>query len=162
LELEEDPIKASVAESAPQHEGCPDGFKACGLFIIPDQPYLAAPSDGIFTGECCGPSPLEVRCPYSVRFKNLHLKGVYKCINFQNNATVVLKSSIHRYYTQKQAQMWVKGVDHDWFVVWTQRHKPLIERIAISGEFCASRVNSITIFYKACVLPCHFAYRDLS
>ena len=162
LQHEKDAIKSFMAEIASQHEGGLDGFKECGLFIRPDYPYLAASPDGIFICKCCGPSTLEAKCPYSVRNENIHLKEVYDRVDFleEHNGCPRLKRT-HKYYSQKQAQMWVRGVDHGWFIVWTQGNKPLIERITFDRDFVATRVNAITLFYKAYVLPCLLGYRDV-
>ena len=75
------------------------------------------------------------------------------------NGTPKLKIS-HKYYTQVQAQMWVTGPDHSFFV-WTQGHKPLNERINYDPKFCASTMKRITLFYKAYVLPCLLGYTDV-
>lgn len=60
-----------------------------------------------------------------------------------------------------QAQVWTSSVDHGYFIVWTQDHKPLYERVEFDRKFCAAVVNNITLFYKAYVLPCLLGYRDI-
>ena len=103
-----------------------------------------------------------MKCPYSVRNENLHSLDVYKRVEFLEDVVGEprLKRS-HRYYTQMQAQMWATGLDHGYFVAWTQGHKPLYERVEFDGDFCASVVMNITLFYKAYVLPCLLGYRDI-
>ena len=60
-----------------------------------------------------------------------------------------------------QAQMWVSGVCHGFFIVWTQGSPPYYERVELDMEFCLNVVNNITLFYKSFVLPCLLGYRDI-
>ena len=60
-----------------------------------------------------------------------------------------------------QAQMWVCGVCHGFFIVWTQGGPPLYERIELDMKFCLTVVNNITLFYKSFILPCLLGYRDI-
>ena len=147
---------------ASQHDGSLQGFKQCGLFIKPDYPYLAASPDGLFLCKCCGLSIVEAKCPYSVRNENIHVKETFDRVDFLEDfhGKPRLKRS-HKYYTQMQAQMWVCGVCHGFFIVWTQVGPPLYERIELDMEFCLTVVNNITLFYRSFVLPCLLGYRDI-
>ena len=60
-----------------------------------------------------------------------------------------------------QAQMWVCGVCHGFFIVWTKGAPPYYERVELDMEFCLNVVNNITLFYKSFVLPCLLGYRDI-
>ena len=66
-----------------------------------------------------------------------------------------------KYYTQMQAKMWVCGVCHGFFIVWTQGVPSYYERVELDMEFCLNVVNNITLFYKSFVLPCLLGYRDI-
>ena len=57
--------------------------------------------------------------------------------------------------------MWVCGVKHGFFIVWTQVAPPLYERVELDLTFCLNVVNNITLFYKSFVLPCLLGYRDI-
>ena len=46
-------------------------FAGCGLFINKDNPQLRATPDGIVSCKCCSKGLLEVRCPYSDKYKFL-------------------------------------------------------------------------------------------
>ena len=159
---EKDAIKSFMSDVASQHDGGLQGFKQCGLFIKPDYPYLAASPDGLFLCKCCGLSIVEAKCPYSVRNENIHVKDTFDRVDFLEdfNGKPRLKRS-HKYYTQMQAQMWVCGVSHGFFIVWTQGGPPFFERVELDMEFCLNVVNNITLFYKSFVLPCLLGYRDI-
>ena len=159
---EKDAIKSFMSDVASQHDGGLQGFKQCGLFIKPDYPYLAASPDGLFFCKCCGLSIIEAKCPYTVRNQNIHDKDTFDLVDFLEdfNGKPRLKRS-HKYYTQMQAQMWVCGVSHGFFIVWTQGGPPLYERVELDLDFCLNVVNNITLFYKSFVLPCLLGYRDI-
>ncbi|CAH3115328.1 unnamed protein product, partial [Porites lobata] len=159
---EKDAIKSFMSDVASQHDGGLQGFRQCGLFIKPDYPFLAGSPDGLFFCHCCGLATLEAKCPYSVRNENIHEKKTFDRVEFLEdfNGKPRLKRS-HKYYTQMQAQMWVCGANHGFFIVWTLGGQPLYERVELDLEFCLKVVNNITLFYKSFVLPCLLGYRDI-
>ncbi|KAK2552801.1 Exonuclease [Acropora cervicornis] len=159
---EKDAIKDFMSDVASQHDSGLQGFKQCGLFIKSDYPYLAASPDGLFLCKCCGLSIVEAKCPYTVRNENIHVKDKFDQVDFLEDfhGKPRLKRS-HKYYTQMQAQMWVCGVCHGFFIVWTQGGPPYYERVELDMEFCLNVVNNITLFYKSFVLPCLLGYRDI-
>lgn len=159
---EKDAIKAFMSDVASQHANGINGFKQCGLFIKPDYPFLAASPDGLFICDCCSPAVLEVKCPFSVRDQDINVKDNYKRVDFLEDAEgrPRLKRS-HKYYTQMQAQMWVTGADHGFFIVWTKGYKPMYERVDLDRAFCTIVINNITLFYKTYVMPCMLGYRDI-
>ncbi|XP_046864652.1 uncharacterized protein LOC124459175 [Xenia sp. Carnegie-2017] len=162
VEHEKDGIKSFLSDVASQHDGGIEGFRQCGLYVKSDYPYLAASPDGLFSCKCCAPATVEVKCPYSVRYGNIMKKEVFQHVDFleEFNGNPRLKRS-HCYYTQVQAQMWVCGVHHSFFVVWTLGHQPLYEEIELDMAFMTNVVNNLTIFYKTYVMPCILGYRDL-
>ena len=128
---ESDAIKAFMSDIAPQHVGGMEGFRECGLFVKGDYPFLAGSPDGMFVCKCCSPAAIEAKCPYSVRFEDLHKEEVYRKVEFLekgSDAKPKLKTT-HRYYSQVQAVMWVIGANHCYFIVWTEGHRPLYLRI---------------------------------
>ena len=129
---EKDAIKDFMSDVASQHDSGLQGFKQCGLFIKSDYPYLAASPDGLFLCKCCGLSIVEAKCPYTVRNENIHVKDTFDQVDFLEDfhGKPRLKRS-HKYYTQMQAQMWVCGVRHGFFIVWTQGGPPHYERVEL-------------------------------
>ena len=67
----------------------------------------------------------------------------------------------HRYYTQVQAQMWLCGIQHAFFIVWTMSGKAFYEKIKFDQVFIKNIMNSLSLFYKAYALPCILSYREL-
>ena len=112
---EKDAIKSFMSDVASQHDGGPQGFKQCGLFVKPDYPSLAASPDGLFYCRCHGLSIIQANYPYLVRNDNLHVKETYDRVDFLEdfNGKPRLKRT-HKYYTQMQAQMWVVDASHSW------------------------------------------------
>ena len=53
----------------------------------------------------------------------------------------------HKYYTQMEGQTWPTG--YDYFVAWTQGHKPLYGRVEFDGYFSASVVINIYLINQA-------------
>ena len=92
-------------------------------------PYLAGSLDGMFVCNCCPPSIIEVKCPYSVRDCDLFSPDVYKKVDFleQVDGNPRPKRS-HKYYAQVQGQMWVCGAQQCYFIVWTQFNKPFMRK----------------------------------
>ena len=124
-----------------------NGFKQCGLFVKHDYAFLAASPDGLFVCDCCSPAILEVKCPFSVKEENINLKAAYKRVDFleEVDGSPRLRHT-HKYYTQMQAQMWVTGTNHGYFIVWTKVHKPLYERVEFNREYFSVVLNNITLF----------------
>ena len=57
--------------------------------------------------------------------------------------------------------MWLCGVSHAYFVVWTTAGRPLYEKIKLGNEFITKVVNNLTLFYKSYVLPCMLGYQNI-
>ena len=116
---------------------------------------MSGSPDGLFTSKCCTPATLKIKCPYSVRNDNIMEKEIYERVDFleDNNGIPQLKRT-HQYYTRVQAQMWLCGVKHAFFVVGTMGGKPFYEKIKFDQALITKVVNSLTLFYKAYALPC--------
>ena len=116
-------MNAFLSDVASQYDGGLQGFKQCGLFIKTDYPYLAASPDGLLLCKCCGLSIAEAKCPYTVRNEIIHVKDTFELVYFLEgfHGKSHLKRS-HKHYMQ--AQMWVCGVCHGFFIGWTQGGPP--------------------------------------
>ena len=55
----------------------------------------------------------------------------------------------------------MRNVQHSFFIVWTEGHQPLYERIEFDQDFCNTVVNILNIFYKSYVLPCLLGFRQI-
>ena len=159
---ESEGVKSFLSTIGPQHEGGLEGFHECGMFVRTDRPFLAGSPDGLFRCKCCAISTVEVKCPFSVRNMNVHLQEVYSQVDFleDEDGKPRLRRN-HKYFTQVQIQMWLVNAPHSYFIVWTQGHPPLIEKITLDLEYVMQVVNAVTLFYKTYVLPCILSYRDI-
>ena len=133
---EKDARKAFLSDVASQHDGGLQGFKQCGLFIKPSYPYLAASPDGSFVCKCCCLSIVEAKCPYSRQNVNIHVKETFDQVDSleEFNGKPSSKRS-HKYYTPKQAQMWVCSVCHGFFIVWTQGNPLCTRELNLTWNF---------------------------
>ena len=82
---------------------------------------LAVSPDWLFLCKCCGLSIVEAKCPYIVRNENIYVVDIFDWVDFLDDfhGKCRLKRS-HKYFTQMQAEIWVCGVCHGFFIVWTQ------------------------------------------
>ena len=99
-------------------------FAGCGLFINKDNPLLRATPDGIVSCKCCSKGLLEVKCPYSDKYKFLSGREIaqsntYHLTMGENNRIALKKSS--PWYTQIQTHLVVSGMDWCDFVMFTQK-----------------------------------------
>ena len=149
IKHEKDAIKAFMSDVASQHEGGLHGFKECVLFVKASYPHVAASPDGLFNCKYCGFPTIQVKCPHSARGNDVSESNVYKHVNFlqEFDGQPRLKRT-HEYFTQVQVQMWVCNVQHSFFIVWTEGHQPLYDRIEFDQDFCNTVVNNLNIFYK--------------
>lgn len=46
-------------------------FTECGLFVNIEYPYFGASPDGIVECDCCGRGVLEIKCPYTLKGRDI-------------------------------------------------------------------------------------------
>ncbi|MPC63094.1 hypothetical protein E2C01_057188 [Portunus trituberculatus] len=78
-------------------------FQGCGLFINKDNPLRRATPDGIVSCKCCGKGLLEVKCPFSNKYRFLSGREIatsntYHVTIGENNEVTLKQSS--PWYTQ--------------------------------------------------------------
>ena len=78
----------------------------CGLFIDETLPYLGASPDQVLLFSCCVKACVEIKCPYSIKYKNPCCSNL-EYLRLCDGKTVLKKS--HKYYTQCMLQMAVTG-----------------------------------------------------
>ena len=78
----------------------------CGLFIDETLPYLGASPDQVLLFSCCVKACVEIKCPYSIKYKNPCCPNL-EYLRLCDGKTVLKKS--HKYYTQCMLQMAVTG-----------------------------------------------------
>ena len=112
----------------------------CGLFIPVDRPYLGASPDRLL----CGDSVIEVKCPYTSRFKKIDEKTVpYLRRDRYNNLSLKVH---HPYYYQIQGQLYATGRQFCDFIVYTFVDICVIP-IRRNDGFIAKMLKKLDYFY---------------
>lgn len=110
-------------------------FSKCGIFVDSSLSCLSATPDGINESRSV---IVEIKCPYSVRFKKPEATSF-----LQNNS---LKKN-HMYYTQVQIQMYVTKIFKCDFVVWTPSGI-FIEPILYNEVYVNECLQHIETYFK--------------
>ena len=116
----------------------------CGLFIDETLPYLGASPDQVLLFSCCVKACVEIKCPYSIKYKNPCCSNL-EYLRLCDGKTVLKKS--HKYYTQCMLQMAVTGTIKHCFVVWTP-HEMIIDEIYFDNEFWCLMKNKFQKYYE--------------
>ena len=58
----------------------------------------------------------------------------------------------HKYYTQIQGQMALVGCSHGYFVVWTTKGLPFIEKVMFDYDFWKTIIEDLVFFFKGYVV----------
>lgn len=130
----------------------------CGLFIHPQQSWLAASPDGIVLDQrrrLC----LEVKCPYKHRERTVRqacLEDRTFCLELEEAAggdrpQYRLKTG-HSYYTQIQCQLAVTGMQRADLVVFTLKETAIVP-VTFNPQFWKETVDKLERFYRDGVLP---------
>ena len=90
-----------------------------GLVINPKWPFMGASPDAILECSCCGRGVLEIKCPYSHRYKRIQDAMQDKSFYLKESDGTVKLDSSHAYYYQVQTQMFICDVDYSYFCVCT-------------------------------------------
>ena len=145
---EKDASKALFTSLAKVHSN--PKLHTCGLFILKPHPYIGASPDNIFSCSCCGSSCVEYKCPYSI--KDLEVEEGYEKTDFLEKCEGQLQlKRNNKYFYQVQGQMALTGHQTTYFVVWTLKGQPLIEKIAFDQHLWQDVVSKLVIFFKGYV-----------
>ena len=150
-------------------------FRPCGLTLLPKMSFLGATADGLIADPSAKEQEglLEVKCPSqckgdrSVRYMTpRQITERYpseSCLELLPDGTLRLKRQ-HRYHTQVQGELGVKGFPWADFVVWTtarSEEKLFVERIYFDKEFWQDRLlPALVDFYYHHVVP-EILFRNL-
>ena len=134
-----------------------DGFKLCrpGLFLYPNNPLVGASPDGVIYEKGvpnAQPNMLvEVKCPYSSRFKDPEEAAVQDACEIGANGNLCLKRNSKWYY-QIQAQMGVVGVTRCDLVVFTLEGIEIIT-VNFKKSFFNEMMNAVGKFTEEFLYP---------
>jgi len=124
-------------------------LKKSGLILDPNNPFIGASPDGVFSCSCCGKGVVEVKCPFSCKDKSFCEAVKDKTFCLQEDFR--LKPD-HDYLYQVQMQMKLCGVKLCDFIVWG-KDGILQQRIEFNEEFIETALLQAKSFVKLCVLP---------
>ena len=123
-----------------------------GLCVSVEKPWYAASPDALVLCACCGYRVLEVKCPYSLRYKSLKeeiQKGDFYVYSLGNDKFALRTN--HKYYYQVQLEMYCTLTNSCDFFVWTPQ-----EFIAVTvikdKEFIDRHMNFCDDFWHKCII----------
>jgi len=98
-------------------------IKSCGLFLSPEHPYIGASPDAIMTCDCCGISPVEIKCPFCIKSSVLADAADDRrlCLIKDSKTGELRLDENHNYYYQVQTQLGVCSLESGFFAVWTEK-----------------------------------------
>lgn len=134
-----------------------------GLWVYDDLPVIAASPDGVVMCFCCQRRLLEVKCPYTERFKTVEQyaqqgtsvsRAKHKTIIIVENGAVVVNKA-HRYYTQVQTQILCTGLGSCDLVIGTMSKVDnfRVFKITRDAELCSIIVKKAKAFYECNIFP---------
>jgi hypothetical protein len=123
-----------------------------GLLIHPKYTYIGASPDGVVTlGEETG--LVEIKCPFKFRHSTPEQAAENKTFFCKKNSdgSLSLKPE-HKYFSQVQGQMALKGCEWCDFVVWTTKGMS-IERIYFNIDLWNSTLSCLVKFFHDIIIP---------
>ena len=130
---------------------------ACGLYVDPSQPWLAASPDGIVLDMSLGDQNkgcLEVKCPLvceKIALTEACRTTAAFCLVQHGDQMCLSKS--HGYYYQVQTQMHVTHLQWCDFVVWSPIQEPFVQRVQYDAPFVNTALSKARSFYFEKFLP---------
>lgn len=134
------------------------GVKAVnsGLMIWENNPLIRASPDGIVSCKCCGKGTLEIKCPASIRYKNLTGVEIARDGSYHlelRDGKPKLKRSA-AWYTQIQVHLGVSKFSWCDFIMFTQAPPHIfIKRILFDEEVFHREVDKALAFHEKFVMP---------
>ena len=151
IKHEADAIKEYVVRA--EKSGQPVTVVESGMVIHSDKQWLSVSPDGLVKDGDHTLKVLEVKCPYTMRDGMSIQELATRSTSFLtvNESAAQLKRN-HSYYYQVQMQMFVCGVSHADFIVWSP-HETLIESIEYNAPFITQCLPALEAFYFKHYLP---------
>ena len=123
-------------------------IKGCGLFILPEFPFLGASPDGLVEGE---DAIVEVKCPYAAKDKKILPGKHIPYLEYSGDKIQLKKNHSHHY--QIQGQLMLSGRKKCYFIVYTMCDL-LIEEIPFDRSFFEEKMQSqLENFYEKVYCP---------
>ncbi|XP_057306787.1 uncharacterized protein LOC130644983 isoform X1 [Hydractinia symbiolongicarpus] len=124
-----------------------------GLVLKATDHFFGVSPDAVINCSCCGLGVVEIKCPYSLRETGLQKEIVSNKFYIKKSSYGTLSlDNNYQYYSQVQHKMYVCGVSHCDFVVWTPIEFVIL-RIYVDQMFIAEMVKKCSEFWMKCILP---------
>jgi len=128
-----------------------------GLLISKDNPLLRASPDAIVSCKCCGKGLVEIKCPYSEKFKKLTREEIAQEGKYHLKIGDSGKAELNHtspWYTQIQMQLAVSNSSWCDSVLFTQKGPHIsIERIYFDKVRFESKLESALDFHNSFIMP---------
>ena len=119
-----------------------------GLHVMKEYPHIGASPDLIVECDCCGPSLVEIKCPFTSKDEKPSVKLEY-LEEFETELKLKTNSS---YYFQIQGQMGVTKIGKCYFFVFSH-HGFHLEMIYFDQEFWQDMILNLDWFWVNHVAP---------
>ena len=152
-EHEEDALKSFYANEAVKHVDFK--LEKCGLYTHQTKPYIGASPDALLTCKCHGISPVEIKCPYTIRNESV-IDSASQCdFLVEINDQVCLRPS-HKYYTQLTGEMAMirqryPNCKQGYFVVYTTVNT-FVQAVPFDQTLWSNVEQNLDIFFKGYIV----------
>ncbi len=107
-----------------------------GLIASSSFQYIRSSPDNLFVCSCCetGPVPVKYKCAYKIRDKTVQeAYAEMDYLSLGEDGQIHLKTE-HKYFSQVTAQIALLKASFGYFVVWTPKGDPFIEKIPLQQQ----------------------------
>ena len=128
-------------------------FRECGLFLDPNNSYLAASPDMLVCCDCCGEGLLEVKCTLKPKCDSCHSFCTCNLPDYISHTGDALEiRQNHRYFCQVQGQMAI--TQRKWCDLFVYScNGTFLRRITFQQQYYASVQDNLMFFFKTFIAP---------
>ena len=120
----------------------------CGLFILPELPFLGASPDGIVAGE---DALIEIKCPFKAKGESI---SPLNCDFLELRDGQMKLKKTNKYFYQVMGQMKIAKKKSCYFVVYSLKDM-IIEQIEYEEDFFQDMMlPQLKEFYERFYVPC--------
>ena len=142
-EMEDEAAETFLRAMKSQHKNLK--LNKCGLYLDKKSFVIGASPDGIMDCNCCPPSCVEIKCPYSINYASPTSLPEGVKLPYINEGSNTLKKN-HAYHTQCLVQMGITRLTKSYFVVWSP-HGLLIDEIEFDPQNWSEVREMILSYY---------------
>lgn len=126
--------------------------RSSGFIISTEYPHVGASPDATMSCDCCGSSPVEIKCPFCHKESVLESVNDKKfCLQRDSNNKLTLQKK-HDYYYQIQTQLGICQLERAFLVVWTEKDLH-IEEVLFDEDFWMDICEKSRQIFRSAILP---------